>query len=59
MLDLLRIKTPRMIRLAPANHLEGKGSSNRKYPASPDEMKLAAKFVTVAWRDDKALRLLT
>ena len=39
--------------------LEGKGSSNRKYPASPDEMKLAAKFVTVAWRDDKALRLLT
>jgi hypothetical protein len=39
--------------------LEGKGSSNRKHPASPDEMKLAAKFVTVAWRDDKALRLLT
>lgn len=39
--------------------LEGRGSSNRKYPASPDEMKLAAKFVTVAWRDDKALRLLT
>jgi hypothetical protein len=39
--------------------LEGRGSSNRKYPASPEEMKLAAKFVTVAWRDDKALRLFT
>jgi hypothetical protein len=40
-------------------YLRRKRLSNRKYPASPEEMKLVAKFVTVAWRDDKALRLFT
>ena len=38
---------------------EERGSLKRKNPAKPEVKKLAAKFVTVACRDDRALRLLT
>jgi hypothetical protein len=39
------------------NTLEGNGSSNKKYPAKPEEMKFVAKLVTVACKEDNALRL--
>lgn len=37
----------------------GSGSRKSKNPATPDDKKLVAKLVTVACRDDRALRLLT
>lgn len=39
--------------------LEDRGSSNKKYPARPEDKKFAAKFVTVACNEERALRLLT
>lgn len=39
--------------------LNDNASSNKKNPARPEERKFVAKFVTVACRDERALRLFT